>query len=822
MTTTAETPRLAGHLLVGGVMLAIMAGWVYANHEPAPTAIVALLSATAALAVVVGGSQLRHSAAPSKMPAWTLIGLTAVAAVCGVWLASLYKLESLGESLGLAFFAVLTASAAIGSLSSSLSEEERWAKVFAMRSILGIAIAAVGALSLVAFFYLALIAKVGADFTPELLGLLIGGFGAFFAGLYLLVSGIPTVASLRLTFIIVGAALGTVIVLVAAARGILWNEQIFRGGIATFNGPEAWKFWLVAYLFLAGLGLVFASLNLALSQIRDVPELRQAVFGYRSILSGILMFVLLAFTVLFASIKAPYTYNWTKTRGITSLNAASKNLLSGLSEPTGVYVLMSPNHITYSDIRNFVSNCQAYTNKISVTYIDPKNEPRKFNELVTRFKEIEPDIRSPFEPASQGVLLVYGALPEDPTRPVPHMFIPDKRLFEFDQKQASKGKPTLILKAESEIMKELAFLAKKSDKQKIYLLQDDGALDMNVNEPSSRRNPSFDLAKSGAGKLVDRLRKDNFEVRGLSFGVAPPKDAPKDIDFLGSVASDKKINIPEDCDVLMILGPSQPLPRAGLDALERYMDRGGKVIAAVDVVTDARFTALKKSGVEDFVKKYGVIITEQVLFRLPQPQDQSYFGSSAEDVRVVLAETPAKPATLLAKQLQGSPLRLWSTRVVKPGTSARYQVEPLFVVNPKRSVVWADDSMAGLTDFNRYFGELRRTRRLEALYTPDPIPVAVTVTEGAGEGGKPRMVVFGDAEFLSNEDLPVFETNYDVIASSIEWMSERGFIGPRPKESSTYSFGPNADLNSMLWGALWTMLILIVMLGIGVWLARRK
>jgi len=44
----------------------------------------------------------------------------------------------------------------------------------------------------------------------------------------------------------------------------------------------------------------------------------------------------------------------------------------------------------------------------------------------------------------------------------------------------------------------------------------------------------------GINKLVDRLRKDNFEVRGLSFGVAPAKDKSKDIDYLGSVSGDKK------------------------------------------------------------------------------------------------------------------------------------------------------------------------------------------------------------------------------------------------------------------------------------------
>jgi hypothetical protein len=825
MTTTTESPaaRLGGRTLVGGLMLAVMAGWAFVNHEPAPSAVVALLGAAAALAVAVGVLQFRGptSAALNAVP--FLLG--AVAALCGAWLAWQFKLEALGESLGLGFFAILAISTGIGLRGAGLTEDDKWSKVLALRPLIGIAMGLCGTVALGAFFYFALIQKPDTPIVSELLSLLLGGFVLFFAGLFLLFSGDPppSAASIRLFFIIVGSALGVILTLEAIARAVVWNKELFRGGMAAFTGADAWMFWLVAYVFLAGIGLIFASLNLSLSQLRNSPEMRRAMYGYTAFIAGVLMLILLAFANLFISQKAPYTYNWNQTRGLTALNAASKNLLSSLAEPTSVYVVMSPGSPFYNDVRNFVGNCQAYTNKISIAYVDPKNEPRKYSELVTRFKEIEPESRSPRDPASQGVLLVYGALPEDVTRPVPHMFIPERRLFEFDAK-AGPGKATLMLKAESEIMKELAFLAKKSDKQKIYLLQDDGALDMNIEEESTRRNPSFDLSKLGAGKLVGKLRKDNFEVHGVSFAVAPAKDPPKDIAFLGSVTGDKRINIPDDCDVLIVPGVSLPVPRAGLDALERYMDRGGKLIVAVDVVTDSGFKAIKKSGLEDFLKKYGVLITDQVLYRFPQVQDQSIFGPSFGDPRLIFAETPAKASTLLAKQLQGMPVRWWSVRAVRPGTSSKYSVEPLLVAPTKNRVVWADDSVAGLVDFDRYFTDLRRSRRLEALYSPEPIPVAVTVSEGSGEAAKPRIVVFGDAEFLSNEDitLPTFEANYDLVASSIEWMSERAFIGPRPKETAMFAFGTKADLQTMVWGSFWTMMVVIVILGVGVWLARRK
>jgi len=821
-TTESSSHSRGWRLIASGLMLAVMAGWVAVSHEPRPIVIVSILGAAALFAVFVGAGELRGKVAANGRVLPLMLG--GITAMCAGWLAWQYELDGLGESLGLAFFAVLAFASAIGAGGATLTEDERWSQVLKLRTPLGGIMALLGGLSLASFFYLALIQKVGAPFAAELLTLLLGGFLLVFAGLYLLFAGDPppSIANLRHFFVIVGSALGAILTLEAVVRGYLWNKEIFRGGVAAFTGPEAWTFWLVAYLFLAGLGLIFASLSLSASQLRDNPELRQATFGYSNVIVAVLVVILLAFANLFISQKVPYTYNWNQTRGLTALNTGSKNLLASLTEPTGVYVLLTPGTPFYNDVRNFVGNCQAYTNKISVISIDPKNESRKYADLVTRFKEIDSETGSR-APASQGVLLVYGTLPEDITRPVPHVFIPERRLYDFDSK-GGPGKATLILKAESEIMKELAFLAKKSDKQKIYLLQDDGALDMNVNEETTRRNPGFDLAKLGSGKLVGKLRKDSFEVQGVSFSVPAATVKKKDNNYLGSVGSDKRVSIPDDCDLLIIPGPSLPLPRAGLDALERFMDRGGKMIAAIDVVTDARFTSLKKTGLEDFLKKYGVNVTDQVLFRNPRAQDQGIFGPNVEDPKLILALAPKNPPTLLAKQLTGMPFRWWSARAIRPASTKKYQAEPLLVAPTVSPIVWADDNLLGLVDFDRYAGELDRSRRIQALHTREPIPVAVTVTEGSGESAKPRMVVFGDAEFLSNEDitLPSFEANYDLLASSIEWMSERAFIGPRPKESPTFAFGPKVDLTTMLWGSLWTMMVLILALGVGVWLTRRR
>ena len=171
-----------------------------------------------------------------------------------------------------------------------MSAEAVWAKVNKMGSLLGMAVAALGVAGIGTFFYCAFVQKVGVDnYAPELIGLMLAGFLLFFAGFYLLASKdtSPEAASLRTFFIVIGSLLGAVITFVSIGRAIFWNTEIFRSGVTAWSGSEAWRFWLVAYLFLAGIGLIYASLNLSLSQVRADPFLRRTLFGYRSVIAGV-------------------------------------------------------------------------------------------------------------------------------------------------------------------------------------------------------------------------------------------------------------------------------------------------------------------------------------------------------------------------------------------------------------------------------------------------------------------------------------------------------------------------------------------------------
>src|SRR5262249_44480718 len=162
-------------------------------------------------------------------------------------------------------------------------------------------------------------------------------------------------------------------------------------------------------------------------------------------------------------------------------------------------------------------NCRIENNRLKVIYISPDLEPKKYLELANRYKEIQPE-RSVFGlQAKRGVLLVYGDIPDDPAdaKQPPHTFVSADKIYEETPGMRGKGRSAKVFKAEPEILKELHYLSAGKQKRKLYFLQGNGELDINNQEAGDRATYNEPLSSSGVAKLVERLRKDEFEVQGL-------------------------------------------------------------------------------------------------------------------------------------------------------------------------------------------------------------------------------------------------------------------------------------------------------------------
>src|SRR5262249_31351317 len=158
--------------------------------------------------------------------------------------------------------------------------------------------------------------------------------------------------------------------------------------------------------------------------------------------------------------------------------------------------------------------------------------------------------------------------------------------------------------------------------------------------------------------------------------------------------------------------------------------RSGKLVV-LSIVTDVRGSVVE-TGLEDFLKKYGVEMERDYILRIAG--------------RGILPEVPAKTSEKgsdLAQAFAPFDFYVYMARTVRPGRrGSGYRAEPLLEVVPQAGqITWADRTLAGLATLESHVNNLLQTGKLKDLRLTEPLPVGVTVVD---KNGSPRMVVYGD------------------------------------------------------------------------------
>ena len=115
--------------------------------------------------------------------------------------------------------------------------------------------------------------------------------------------------------------------------------------------------------------------------------------------------------------------------------------------------------------------------------------------------------------------------------------------------------------------------------------------------------------------------------------------------------------------------------------------------------------------------------------------------------------------------------------------------------------------------------------------------VAVTVTEPKepspdsdpharlrGIKQEPRMVVFGDASWVANQEISR-PGNFDLMYGALNWLRERPEIGQmaEPKERKFFSLNASPEgLTRLEWLPGFLICLTIIGLGGGIWIVRRR
>lgn len=290
---------------------------------------------------------------------------------------------------------------------------------------------------------------------------------------------------------------------------------------------------------------------------------------------------------------------------------------------------------------------------------------------------------------------------------------------------------------------------------------------------------SFDKRKgfSGIRRLIER---DNAEVRTLE------------------LSSEKQI--PDDCDVLIVAGASKSMSEAETERISTWLDRNGRLM----ILDDAGAV----TGLERLLHNWGVQIRNDVVL----DPERTMTGRKV----FVSGYNQQHPIT---GKLGTTAAIFHRPRSVETGESPssgadRPQVTPLAFSSDKS---WSES----------------RPNQSPAKYNEGvdlrgPVAMAIAVEKGATAGlldmqlRPARMVVFGDSGFVSNGGLTGGDSA--LFMSSLNWLLNREqLLAIPPKEASdTRLTFTRSQTNRLFWSIVCGIPALAVLLGLVLWILRRK
>jgi hypothetical protein len=620
-------------------------------------------------------------------------------------------------------------------------------------------------------------------------------------GIYLAFSPVPPSPAERRTdarqwVLVIGGLLGLFLILFGLIFAYVWRESLVDW-VNNGNRKEAW--WVLGALgiLLAGLGTVAASIQPARAEERNKVWVRRAVYGANAVLAGVVLLLILAVGNVVAALKLPNKLDTTEA-GFYSLSPRAKEFLARLDRPVKVYYIIPPRtgEQVDQDTVRLLSMCEeANPDKFKYQVVSPATDQAKVAELRKNYPQL--DVRD------LGLLVTL----EDDEKAAAFIRANELTTTEGGQ-EAYQG--------EAKLFTELIFLAESRVQPVVYFTQGHDELD--ISGAPARAGGRRAAARS-ASAVKEHLERRRVTVRPLTFELG-------------------KARVPDDADVVVVAGPRVPLPPEEVEALRQYMTGGaagakkGKLVVLPNTDPDSA-GRVQPTGLEGLVSDFGVTISEE--FLLGQPM--SVGGGGVIPPAVILAVVPPElldSGNQLANTFQDGVL-FQNVRYLtaRGGGGQPFRSESLLVSYPSR-FTWLEKTNPA--DPDRVWAELRTSDALrqEKNLSRRTAPILVTVTEPAAQqanpfgppptgGSTPRLAVFANSTFASDEQAARDVLNRDLLAYTVDWLRGREQnIGIQPRAYRNYTLKPNVDAGKLLWLPGLLAAVSILGLGASVWLVRRK
>src|SRR5215470_2151079 len=292
-----------------------------------------------------------------------------------------------------------------------------------------------------------------------------------------------------------------------------------------------------------------------------------------------------------------------------------------------------------------------------------------------------------------------------------------------------------------------------------------------------------DADRNGYSRFKDLLGKDGYETKAVNLVI--------------------KAEIPSDCTVLVVGGPDADYQQPETDAIERYVEGGGRAFIMLDPpLKIGRQEIADNAALNKVLEGWGITPQNNLILDL-NPIGQ--IAGLGPQVALVTSYDSHTIVNEMSRRVTGFPL----ARSLETKNGDKTSVQKLFS---------SSDSSLATTKLNS-----PQINPDDPKNVKGPLLIAAAGTYNTGkENSQGRFVVIGSSTWAANRFLG-FNGNDDLALNAVNWLSsDEDLISIRPKPQDDRRITmTRSQLNWVRATSQFVLPLVIVVAGVGVWWKRR-
>lgn len=292
-----------------------------------------------------------------------------------------------------------------------------------------------------------------------------------------------------------------------------------------------------------------------------------------------------------------------------------------------------------------------------------------------------------------------------------------------------------------------------------------------------------DSERSGYSKLKELLGKDSYEAKSISLL--------------------QKAEVPTDCTVVVIGGPTGDYQQPEVDALKKYVEDGGRALIMLDPpLKIGRNEIADNDALSALLSSWGVTLQKDLILDLNPIGQLAGLGP-----QVALVTTYGTQP--IVAEMKGTATGFPLVRSMDVKSEGKSSVDKMFS---------SSDSSLATTKLNSPDIDPNDPKNKKG-----PLTIAAAGSYNTGkENSQGRFVVIGSSAWAANSFLN-FNGNRDLALNTMNWLSsDEDLISIRPKAPEDRRITmTRAQMNVVRITSQFVLPLIVIVAGVSVWWRRR-